>query len=88
MGSLDILINIEKETNTDIKLRCAVSDTGIGIPEDKIVSIFQPFTQADTSDSRSFGGAGLGLATSKRLIEMMRGDSRKNWLGKKDSNLR
>ncbi len=54
-------------------LRFEVSDSGIGIPEDKMRMIFEPFTQGDTSNTRRYGGTGLGLAISKKLAELMGG---------------
>ncbi|MCY1013881.1 response regulator [Nannocystis pusilla] len=56
------------------ELRVVVSDTGIGIPPDKIGALFEPFTQADDSTTRRFGGTGLGLAITRRFCRMLGGD--------------
>src|SRR5690606_28270273 len=47
--------------------------TGIGIPADRLEAVFEPFEQGDVSSTRRYGGAGLGLSISQRLVEMMRG---------------
>ena len=70
-----IWIKILKEGIEDekVNLRFIIKDTGIGIPEDKIEEIFKEFIQVDNSSTRTYGGTGLGLTISKRLIEMMEG---------------
>lgn len=60
-------------TSSAATLRVSVEDTGIGVPEDKRQEIFEMFTQADSSSTKQFAGAGLGLAISKELVRMMGG---------------
>ncbi len=72
-GEVAIKVRREYETEKHAVLRVEVSDTGIGIPEDRINVLFTPFTQADASTTRQFGGTGLGLAISKKLVELMGG---------------
>ena len=73
-GGVDISITGQAlpESNK-YQLKFAIADTGIGIRGDRIGKLFQPFTQADSSTSRKYGGTGLGLTISKRLVELMRG---------------
>jgi signal transduction histidine kinase len=73
-GSVSLSVHLEKEAGHLSRLRFTVSDTGIGIPEEMLRPIFQPFTQIDPSYSKKFAGAGLGLAISKRLIDLMGGE--------------
>ena len=63
----------EHETDSQVTVRLNVIDTGIGIPKDKISSLFNSFQQVDASTSRQFGGTGLGLAISRRLVQLMDG---------------
>jgi signal transduction histidine kinase/CheY-like chemotaxis protein len=72
-GEVGVKVQVEGQEGQDRKLRLTVSDTGIGIPEDKRELIFAPFSQADTSTTRKYGGTGLGLTISTRLVEMMGG---------------
>ncbi|MGA2610400.1 MAG: PAS domain S-box protein, partial [Terriglobia bacterium] len=71
----EVMVQVAKlsETAKDVQLHFSVSDTGMGISREKQKAIFEPFTQADASSTRRFGGTGLGLTISSQLVEMMGG---------------
>jgi len=73
-GSVNLSIRKVGGTESAPRIRFDITDTGIGIPEEAIDRIFDNFTQADVSTSRSFGGTGLGTAISKELVELMDGE--------------
>ena len=73
-GEVKIVATMTEVDGPAPAIRIEVSDTGDGIPSDKLAVIFQPFVQADTSTSRKYGGTGLGLAISGQLVTLMGGD--------------
>lgn len=72
-GKIIIQAELESEAESTSMVRISVKDTGIGIPSNRLGSIFDPFTQADGSTTRHYGGTGLGLAICKQLSELMGG---------------
>lgn len=72
-GGIALRIRLDDAGNGDLRLRCEVEDTGVGLTADEQARLFLPFEQGDPSLTRRFGGLGLGLAISRRLVERMGG---------------
>ena len=72
-GEIYIHLGQAKKTPEAITLEFSIKDTGIGIPHDKLNTIFSPFSQADTTTTRKYGGTGLGLAITSKLVNLMNG---------------
>ena len=73
-GEIYIHVSLKSNNENAVTLEFSVKDTGIGIQQDKIHSLFSPFTQADATTTRKYGGTGLGLAISSKLVILMNGN--------------
>ena len=72
-GEVKLSVSLLQESETEVELSFEITDTGIGMSADVLARLFTPFTQADESTTRKFGGTGLGLVISKQIIELMHG---------------
>jgi PAS domain S-box-containing protein len=73
-GEIGLELKVVTAEPDNTVILCEIRDTGIGIPSDRLDSLFQPFSQVDGSSTRRFGGTGLGLSIVKRLVEVMGGE--------------
>jgi signal transduction histidine kinase/DNA-binding response OmpR family regulator len=74
-GEVAVTLKVIESNASSTTVRCEVRDTGIGIPPDRLASLFTPFMQVDTSMTRKFGGTGLGLSIARSLVELMGGQT-------------
>ena len=73
LGSITVSAALKEQEGNKVRIELAVTDTGIGMPTEVAAEIFKPFTQADGSITRRYGGSGLGLSICERLIKLMGG---------------
>ena len=73
-GEIVLMTKVIESSDDEVTLQFSVRDTGIGMTEEQRAKLFQAFSQADTSTTRKYGGTGLGLTISKRLVNMMGGE--------------
>lgn len=73
-GKVEINVSLAPEVDNKITLNFKITDTGIGISAEKLTAIFEPFTQAESNTTRKYGGSGLGLSISKKLINLFGGE--------------
>ncbi len=72
-GEIIVNVTMENEDSSEVMIRFSVKDTGVGIPKESMETLFESFSQVDTSTTRRYGGTGLGLTISKQLSELMGG---------------
>lgn len=73
-GEVSVRVRLVAEENDSVTLRCDVRDTGVGLRPDALADLFEPFTQADSSTTRRYGGTGLGLTIARQLAGLMGGE--------------